>query len=62
MEIFSGDCGFVLKSSEKTFSFSWLQFLASKDFVDRSGLPKCSRDFQNLRNLEMFFVNKLEPD
>ena len=63
METFSGDCDFILKSSEKPFSFSLLQFLASEDFVDRLGLLKCSKDFQNFRNLEiMFLVNKLEPD
>ena len=63
METFSGDCGFILKSSEKPLSFSLLQFLASEDFVDRLGLLKCSKDFQNFRNLEiMFLVNKLEPD
>ena len=60
---FSGDCGFILKSSEKTFSFSLLQFLASEDFVDWLGLLKYSKDFQNFFILEiMFSVNKLEPD
>ena len=63
METFSGDCGFNLKPSEKPFSFSLLQFLASEDFVDRLGLLKCSEDFQNFRNLEIIFlVVKLEAD
>ena len=56
METFSsGDFGFILKSSEKTCSFSLLQFLASEVFVDRLGLAKCSKDLQNFGNLEMFF-------
>ena len=47
----------------KTFSFSLLQFVASEDFVDELGLLKCSKDFQNFRNLAvMLLVNKLEPD
>ena len=59
----SGDCGFILKPSEKPFSFSLLQFLASEDFVDRLDLLKCFKDFQNFQNLEIIFlVNKLEPD
>ena len=63
METFSDGYGFILKSTEKTISFSLLQFLASKHFVDLLGLLKCSKDFQNLRNLEiMFLVNKLESD
>ena len=63
MEAFSGDCGFILKSLEKTLSFSLLQFLASEDFVDQLSLLKRSKDFQNFRNIEiMFFVNKLEPN
>ena len=63
METFSGDCGFILKPSEKPFSFSLLQFLASEDFVDRLDLLKCFKDFQNFQNLEIIFlVNKLEPD
>ena len=63
METFSGDCGFILKSSEKTFFFSFLQFLASEDFVDRLGLLKCSKDLQNFRNLEkIFLVKKFETD
>ena len=38
-----------------------MQFLASRDFVDRLGLFKCSKDFRNARNLEiMFLVSKLE--
>ena len=62
METFPGDCGFILKSSDKFF-FSLLQFLASRDFVDGLGLLKCSKDFHNSRNLEiMFLVSKLEPD
>ena len=61
METFPGDCDFMLKSSEKFFSFSLMQFLASRDFVDRLGLLKCSKDFHNTRNLEIIFlVSKLE--
>ena len=38
-----------------------MQFLASRDFVDRLGLLKCSKDFRNTRNLEIIFlVSKLE--
>ena len=63
METFSGDCGFILKSSEKPFSFSLLQFLASEGFVDRLGLLKYSKDFQNFSSLEIIsLVNILEPD
>ena len=63
METFLGDCSFILKSSEKPFSFSFLQFLASDGFLDWLGLLKCSKDFQNFRNLEIIFlVNKVEPD
>ena len=58
METFTGDFGFILKSSEKKLSFSLLQFLASEDFVNRLGLLKCSKHFQNYRNSDMFF----EPD
>ena len=60
-ETLLGDRSLILKSSQETFSFSFLQFLASEDFVDRLGLLTCSKDFQNFRNLEMFLV-KLEPD
>ena len=63
MESFSGDFGFILKSSGKTFSFSLWQYLASEDFVDRLGLLKCCKDFQNFRNVQIILlVNKLEPD
>ena len=63
METFSGDCGFILKSSEKPFSFSLLQFLASEGFVDQLGLLKYSKDFQNFSSLEIIsLVNILEPD
>ena len=63
MEASSGGCGFILKSSNKPFSFPLLKFLASEDFVDRLGLLKCSEDFQNFRNLEIIFlVVKLEAD
>ena len=63
METFSGDCGFILKSSEKPFSFSLLQFLASEGFVDRLVSLNWSKDFQNFRILEIIFlVNKLEQD
>ena len=62
METFSGGCDFMLKSSQKTFSFSLFQFLASEDFVDRLRLLKCSKDFQNFGNSKiMFLVRKLEP-
>ena len=48
---------------ENFFFFSYLQFLASEDFVDRLGLLKCSKDLQNFRNLEkMFLVKKFETD
>ena len=43
METFLGDCDFLLKSSEKTFSFSLLQFLTFEDFVDRLGLLKSAK-------------------
>ena len=62
METYSGDCGFILNSSGKTFYFSLLQFLVSEDFVFRLGLLKCFKDFQKFRSLEMILVNRLEPD
>ena len=56
METFLGDCGFILTPSEKPFSFSLLQlFLASEDSMDRLGLFKSSKDFQNFCNLEICF-------
>ena len=45
----------MLKSLEKNFSFSLLQFLASKTFVDRLGLLESSKDFQSFRNLKIMF-------
>ena len=63
METLLGDCDFMLKSTEKVFSFLLFQFLTSENFVDWLGLIKCFKDFQNVRNLEiMFFVCKLEPN
>ena len=59
MEAIADDCDFMLKSSEKTFSISLLQFLASEDL----GLPQSSNVFHHFGNLEiMFSVSKLEPD
>ena len=67
METFSGDFGFILKSSKKKFSFllkkfSSLQFLTYGDFVGLLGLLKSSKDFENYDNLEMFLINEWEPD
>ena len=63
METFSGDFGFILKSSKKKFSFllkkfSSLQFLTYGDFVGLLGLLKSSKDFENYDNLEMFLINE----
>ena len=49
MKTFSSDCDFMLKSSEKTFSFSLLQFLTSEDFVDQLVFQRFS-EFPQLRN------------